>query len=114
LKVFVTLGDGVVFGELSILNVPGSKVAFLLSSHREEKKERKTAADFDILVPPVRINLACTATAIPPFIYSFSGNSAASAPFPHLCVFERFIYSQDQSTYFLQQNRQTRPGITDT
>jgi hypothetical protein len=40
LKVFVTLGDGVVFGELSILNVPGSKVAFLISSHREEKKER--------------------------------------------------------------------------
>ncbi len=30
--------------------------------------------------------------------------------FPHLCVYERFIYSQDQSTYFLQQNRQTDPG----
>jgi hypothetical protein len=29
LQVFVTLGDGVVFGELSILNVPGSKVAVL-------------------------------------------------------------------------------------
>ncbi len=28
LQVFVTLGDGVVFGELSILNVPGSKVHF--------------------------------------------------------------------------------------
>ncbi len=28
------------FGELSILNVPGSKVAILISSHREEKKER--------------------------------------------------------------------------
>ncbi len=26
--------------------------------------------------------------------------------FPHSCVCERFIYSQDQSTYFLQQNRQ--------
>jgi hypothetical protein len=40
LQVFVTLGDGIVFGELSILNVPGSKVEFLISSHREEKKER--------------------------------------------------------------------------
>jgi hypothetical protein len=30
--------------------------------------------------------------------------------FPHSCVFERFIYSQDQSTYFLQQNRQTHRG----
>jgi hypothetical protein len=26
--------------------------------------------------------------------------------FPHSCVCERFIYSQDWSTYFLQQNRQ--------
>ncbi len=42
---------------------------------------------------------------------SFSGNGAASAPIlTHLCVFERFIYSQDQSTYFLQQNRQTHRG----
>ncbi len=30
--------------------------------------------------------------------------------FPHSCVFERFIYSQDQSTYFLQQKRQTDYG----
>ncbi len=30
--------------------------------------------------------------------------------FPHSSVFERFIYSQDQSTYFLQQNRQTHHG----
>ena len=29
-KVFVTLGAGVVFGELSILNVPGSKVTISL------------------------------------------------------------------------------------
>jgi hypothetical protein len=27
--------------------------------------------------------------------------------FPHSCVCERFIYSQDRSTYFLQQKRQT-------
>ncbi len=35
--------------------------------------------------------------------------------FPHSCVCERFIYiyvySQDQSTYFLQQNRQIDCGI---
>ncbi len=43
-------------------------------------------------------------------MYSFSGNSAASAQFPHSCVYERFIQSQDRSTYFLQQNRQTDPG----
>ncbi len=50
-----------------------------------------------------------TATAIP-FKYSFSGNCAASATVPHSCVCERFIYSQDQSTYFLQQKRQTHRG----
>ncbi len=30
--------------------------------------------------------------------------------FPHSCVCERIIYSQDWSTYFLQQNRQTDLG----
>jgi hypothetical protein len=40
--------------------------------------------------------------------------------FPHSCVCERFIYSQDRSTYFLQQKRQTHRGnipgnsLTDT
>ncbi len=37
-----------------------------------------------------------TATKIP-FMYSFQ--------FPHSCVYERFIYSQDRATYILQQNR---------
>ncbi len=66
LKVFVTLGDGVVFGELSILNVPGSKVAFLISSHREQKKERGKKQ-----LLSVRINLAwlggtsCTVYIVP-------------------------------------------------
>jgi hypothetical protein len=32
--------------------------------------------------------------------------------FPHSCVCERFIQSQDRSTYFLQQNRQTDHGNT--
>jgi hypothetical protein len=59
LKVFVTLGDGVVFGELSILNVPGSKVysIFNLKPQRRKERERKKAPAFDTLVLPVRINL---------------------------------------------------------
>ncbi len=53
-----------------------------------------------------------TATKIP-FMYSCSGNYAALPPqsqFPHSCVFELFVYSQDWSTYFLQQNRQIDCG----
>jgi hypothetical protein len=30
--------------------------------------------------------------------------------FPHSCVCERFIFSHDRSTYFLQQNMQTDRG----
>ncbi len=49
-----------------------------------------------------------------PFMYSFSGNSAASVPISTFsCVCERFIYSQDQSTYFLQQNRGIYKSLTD-
>ncbi len=51
----------------------------------------------------------CTATKIP-FMYSFSGNSAASASISTSCVCEQFIYTQEQSSYFLQQNRQTDGG----
>jgi hypothetical protein len=40
----------------------------------------------------------------------FPGIARPQPQFPHSCVFERFIYSQDQSTYFLQQNRQTHRG----
>ncbi len=51
----------------------------------------------------------CTATAIP-FIYSFSENSTASAQFPHSCVCERFIYSQDRSTYIFPPAEKAGPS----
>ncbi len=40
----------------------------------------------------------------------FLGIARPQPQFPHSCVFERFTYSQDQSTYFLQQNRKNRCG----
>ncbi len=40
----------------------------------------------------------------------FLGIARPQSQFPHSCVCERFIYSQDRSAYFLQQNRQTDPG----
>jgi hypothetical protein len=40
----------------------------------------------------------------------FLGIARPQPQFPHSCVYERFIYSQDQSTYFLQRNRQTHRG----
>ncbi len=36
--------------------------------------------------------------------------SVSNFQYPHSCVCEQFIYSLDQSTYFLQQNRQTNRG----
>ncbi len=40
----------------------------------------------------------------------FLGIARPQSQFPHSYVCERFIYSQDRSTYFLQQNRQTDGG----
>jgi hypothetical protein len=40
----------------------------------------------------------------------FLGIARPQPQLPHSCVCERFIYSQDQSTYFLQQKRQTHRG----
>jgi hypothetical protein len=40
----------------------------------------------------------------------FLGIARPQPQFPHSCVFERFIYSQNQSIYILQQNNQTHRG----
>jgi hypothetical protein len=40
----------------------------------------------------------------------FLGISRPQPQFQHSCVCERFIYSQDRSTYFLHQKRQTHCG----
>ncbi len=42
----------------------------------------------------------------------FLGIARPQPQFPHSCVYERFIYSQDQSTYFFQQNSQTHRSQT--
>jgi hypothetical protein len=51
----------------------------------------------------------CTATKIP-LMYSFSGNSAASAQFPLSCVHERFIYSSRIGLH-ISSNRIGRPIV---
>ncbi len=38
------------------------------------------------------------------FCIPFLGIARPQSQFPHLCVCDRFIYSRDRSTYFLQQN----------
>ncbi len=40
----------------------------------------------------------------------FLGIARLQSKFPHSCACERFIYSQDLSTYFLQQKRQIDSG----
>jgi hypothetical protein len=57
----------------------------------------------------VQVQALHTATKIPS-IYSFSGIAGLQSQFPHSCVCERFIYSQDRFTHFLQQNRQINRG----
>ncbi len=42
----------------------------------------------------------------------FLGIARPQPQFLHSCVCERFIYSQDRSTYFLQQKRQLHHGNT--
>jgi hypothetical protein len=40
----------------------------------------------------------------------FLGIARPQSQFPHSCVCERFIYSQDRSTYIMPQNRQIHLG----
>jgi hypothetical protein len=47
-----------------------------------------------------------------PLCIPFLGIARPQSQFPHSCVCERFIYSQDRSTYFPQQNRQLDSGNT--
>jgi len=53
-------------------------------------------------------------------MYSFSGNCAASVPISTFCVCERFLYSQDRSTYTMSCSRTDRSivgtfnSLTDT
>ncbi len=46
------------------------------------------------------------------YIFLFLEIAGPQPQFPHSCVCERFIYSQDRSTYFLLQKRQTHRSQT--
>jgi hypothetical protein len=45
-----------------------------------------------------------------PLCIPFLGIARPQPQFQHSCVCEQFIQSQDWSTYFLQQNRETDVG----
>jgi hypothetical protein len=48
----------------------------------------------------------------PIYVFPFWKLRGPQSQFSHSCVCERFIYPQDQSTYFLQQNRQNNRSQT--
>ncbi len=74
------------------LNVQSLKNSLILRQSPETYIHKKTKRIY-------------TATKIS-FMYSFLGIARPRSQFPQPCVCERFIYSQDRFTYFLQQNRQ--------
>ncbi len=61
---------------------------------------------------PAKQGILYTATKLP-LMYSFSGNSAASAPIStFMCLWVIYVVlGSVYCTYFLQQNRQTHQGI---
>jgi hypothetical protein len=52
----------------------------------------------------------CTSTKKPIYMFLFWELVKPQSQFPYSCVCERLIYFQDQTTYFLQQNRQINRG----
>ncbi len=69
------------------------------------------------LLPALRIRIRYLVPFWPPALQGkshlcipFLGIARPQSQFSHSCVCERFIYSQDRSKYFLQQNRQIDRG----
>ncbi len=93
-----------------------SWTAFLVkvSGHKLESSQTQIFVWFSALIFPFykmlfmnRLKFSCFAHWNENPTY---GIARPQPQFPHSCVCERFIYSQDRSTYFLQQNRQTDCG----
>ncbi len=61
------------------------------------------------LVPRFHIHVSALQRKFRLYI-PFLGIARPQPQFPNSCVCERFIYFQDRSTYFLQQERQTHRG----
>ncbi len=59
--------------------------------------------------PDCNVNHTSTAMKLP-FAIPFLAIARLQSQSPHSCVCERFIYSQDRSTYFMQQNNQIDGG----
>jgi hypothetical protein len=74
-----------VLGYLLYLSIPSHRVSIFQSSYSTLQRQ------FRLYIP-------------------FLGIGRPQPQFPHSCDFERFMYSQVWSTYFLQQKRQTHSG----